>query len=266
MVKTYKVAVVQMNSGSNRDDNLEKMGEMIRKAADNNAKLICFPEMVNIFTSPKEFANIAETIDGPTVKFLVEQAGQYNINICGGTFMEKIKDSAKVYNTCVFVGRDKLIKAIYKKRHLFDISLANGKEFRESDDVMAGEGNTVVDTELGTIGIAICYDLRFPEQFRKMTEEGMQLLLLPASFVDETGKAHWETLIRARAIENGCYVLASDQCGDKYNHVTHGNSMIVSPWGEILARADKEESLLFADIDLDYVESVRAQIPSTMIR
>lgn len=263
-MKKYKVAVAQIHTGEIREDNLKKMEKMIIDATKNNAALICFPEMSNIQSAVLKPYEMAEEINGETVMFLSSLAKSYNISICCGSFFEKIPNSEKAYNTSVFLGCDGDIKAVYRKCHMFDITLPNGRNTGESDNIEPGDKIVTFDTEYGKIGIAICYDLRFPEQFREMTREGMQILLLPASFVEETGKYHWEPLLRARAIENGCYVLACNQYGSVGAHNAYGNSMIINPWGDVITRAGQSEELLFSDIDIEYVEKIRLQLPSTV--
>lgn len=262
----HRVAVVQMDTTENLKDNLKKIELMVERAVKDRAELVCFPEMVNIQTGELTAKEKSEPLAGKTISLFKELAGKHGIWICCGTILETIENDDKVYNTAVLVGRDGTIKATYSKRHTFDITMKDGYEYRESDTVKAGEKITVVDTPFGRVGFGICYDLRFPEQFREMTAMGMEILILPACFTKETGKAHWDTLVRARAIENGCYILASDQCGFKYNGDSYGHSMIVDPWGEVIKVADEEENILVADIDLDYVAGVREQIPATVNR
>lgn len=268
----YKAAVVQMDTGKDKQENLYKIKHFVEEAVLSGASLVCFPEMVNIQDASLSHLERAERLtDSRTIGYVSELAKKYGIFICLGTILEWVQDKEsqadmeKVYNTSVLFGVDGEIITMYRKCHLFDISTEDGKEYKESDTVKPGEMIVNTETKLGNLGIAICYDLRFPEQFRTMTRSGMQVLLLPASFTKETGMAHWETLIRARAIENGCYVLASNQCGEKMEYEAYGHSMIVDPWGRVLAKADMSETILYGEIDLDYVSQVRNQLPSTIL-
>lgn len=260
----YKLAVVQMDTQAEKAENLQKMKTYIEQAVEQGAQLVCFPEMVNIQSPALSHLERSEMIGGKTTIFISQLAKKYGIWICLGTILEEIEGEEKVFNTSILFGRDGKIKATYRKRHTFDISMADGREYRESDTVKPGQEKVLLDTDLGKIGFGICYDLRFPEQFREMSLEGMKVLLLPASFTKETGMAHWDTLVRARAIENGCYVLACNQCGQKMEYEAYGHSMIIDPWGNILAKAEYQEELLVAEIDLDYVDQIRMQIPSTI--
>lgn len=262
----YKVAVAQIHTDEDKASNLAKMEKMIDRASESGAKLICFSEMINIQSPNLKPYEMSESIGGETISFLSGLAAKYNIWICCGSIFESIPGKQKAYNTSVLLSDEGEIKAVYRKRHTFDITLPDGRATNESDTIEPGDEIVSVDTVLGHIGLAICYDLRFPEQFREMTGKGMQVLLLPASFVAQTGKYHWEPLLRARAIENGCYVLASNQYGSVGKHDAYGHSMIINPWGEILAQADEDEELLFAEIDIDNVDTVRRQIPSTVGR
>lgn len=168
----------------------------------------------------------------------------------------------RAYNTSILLGPDGGILAKYRKIHTFDVTLPDGTVCNESERVCPGKEIVVVDTELGRLGFAICYDLRFPELFRAMALAGAQVIFLPADFTRPTGKDHWEPLLRARAIENGCYVIAAGQTGKKPRYEANGNSMIVDPWGTVRARAQEETGVIYGEIDLDYLEEVRRKIPS----
>lgn len=262
----YTVAVAQINTGNQKKENLKKIEQMVQTAVAKGARLVCFPEMVNIQSEHLSHMERAEEIPGKTSGFLSNLAREHHVWICGGTILEIVPGEEKVFNTSLLFDCNGTLAAKYRKRHTFDITMEDGREFRESNTVKAGEEIVLAETEIGKLGFGICYDLRFPEQYREMTKHGMEVLLLPASFTKETGEAHWETLLRARAIENGCYVLASNQCGQKVGYEAFGHSMIVDPWGRVLAKASDEETILYAQVDLSYVEQVRKLIPSTIMK
>ena len=154
------------------------------------------------------------------------------------------------------------ILATYSKLHMFDITLADGTPYRESDRVKPGDSIVTVETELGIFGMSICYDVRFPEIYRLMALRGAQVIFVPASFTMPTGKDHWEVLLRARAIENGCYIVAAGQIGQKPAYAAYGNSLVADPWGTVIARSKDAPGITYAEIDLDYLEKIRKQIPS----
>ncbi len=262
----YTVAVAQINTGNCKEENFKKIENMVKIAVAKGVRLVCFPEMVNIQSAQLSHMERGEAIPGETSDFFANLARKHHVWICGGTILEIVQGEEKVFNTSLLFDGNGTIVARYRKRHTFDITMEDGRAFRESDTVKVGENMVLAETEIGKLGFGICYDLRFPEQYREMSKNGMEVLLLPASFTKETGEAHWETLLRARAIENGCYVLASNQCGQKIGYEAFGHSMIVDPWGRVLAQASEQETILYAEIDISYVEQVRTQIPSTVMK
>ncbi len=256
----FKVAAVQMDSSSHKTDNLRAAAAAIDEAASAGAQVICLPEVMNCLVSSGQ-PNQPEPIGGPTTHLLVEKAQEHGVYIQGGTLSECVEGQARTYNTAILVSPEGEILTRYRKMHLFDVSLPSGSSPTESKHVLPGCELSVVDTLLGTWGIAICYDLRFPEQFRLMALAGAQVIFVPANFTQQTGRDHWEVLVRARAIENNCYVVATNQCGVKPEFTAFGNSMIVDPWGSVLVRASSDEQeIIYADIDLDRVKEVRAQL------
>ena len=257
----YKVAVVQMDTGFEKEKNWEKIESAIEKAAKNGAKVVSFPELMNIEAKDVPVWEMGEDLDGPTVSLLRKKAAEHQIYIHGGSMYETIPGERRCYNTSVFVDDRGEVLATYRKQHLFDVTLEDGTICAESSKICPGEENVTVDTPLGTFGFAICYDLRFPLQFQQLVQAGAHLIFMPASFTKATGRDHWEPLLRARAIENQCYILAANQTGEKAEYAAYGHSMIVDPWGRILDCAGTEERLLYGEVDLEYIEQVRKQIP-----
>lgn len=259
MKKKYTAAVCQMDSNYDKQQNLQTAAEMIREAAAHGASLAVFPETMN-YIGP-DLKEQAETIPGPTTDLLCRAASQHRIWVVSGSIQERQK-KGNPQNTLVLIDPNGKIICSYSKLHLFDADPSSGQIYRESADNSAGSALAVQDTELGRLGFAICYDLRFGEMFRLMALQGAQVICLPACFTTETGKDHWEVLLRARAIENGVFILAADQIGAKDQMNAYGRSMIVDPWGNVLAQCGDCTGLTYAEIDLEYEESVRRQLPS----
>lgn len=261
-LRKYKAAAVQLDSGSDKMRNLRMAEGYLKEAAAEGARLVCFPEDMNLVGENTGAGGNAEEIPGLTTDFLRRKAGEYGIFIHGGSFRKIIHGDRRFYNTSVLIDPKGEILAEYHKLHTFDVTLPDGTESRESEQIRPGDKIVTADTELGCLGFSICYDVRFPEMFRAMALRGAQVFFVPADFTDATGAAHWEVLLRSRAIENGCYVIAPDQCGRKPAYLAHGNSMIIDPWGTVLARAEHKPGIIYAEIDLDFGEQVRRKIPS----
>lgn len=259
MKTRYLVAACQMDSQNNKQANLRIAGEMIAENAAKGAEIIAFPETVNFMG--KGYRHQAEPVPGPTTDFFCEQAAKHKVWIVSGSFPEE-QENGKPYNTLILADPEGNIRCRYRKLHMFDVEVENTPSYKESNHNTAGNEIVLVDTELGRLGFAICYDLRFGEMFRIMALQGAQVIFLPASFTMNTGKDHWETLLRARAIENGVYIVAPNQMGKKTNMLAYGKSMIIDPWGDVIARASDKTGSILAEIDLDYLERVRRQIPS----
>ncbi|MCD8333579.1 MAG: carbon-nitrogen hydrolase family protein [Clostridiales bacterium] len=255
----YRTAICQMDSGDDKSENLKMAEVMIDEAAAHGADLLVFPETVNYMgRRPREQA---EPIPGETTCFFARKAREKQVWIVTGSFPERV-EGQNPKNTLALIDPQGNIRCTYSKLHMFDVEIPGRKPYRESALNTAGEEIVLADTELGCLGFAICYDLRFGEMFRLMALGGAKVIFLPSSFTRETGQAHWEALIRARAIENGVYIVAANQTGEKYNMNAYGNSMIVDPWGRILARAGDEPCCIYAEIDPGYADEVRMQIPS----
>lgn len=258
-MRKYKAAVIQMNTGSDIEKNQKYISEAVAEAKSMGASIAAFPELMN-YIGPN-YAEHAETIPGPTSDMLCSLAREHGIWIQTGSITEQSESSCPL-NTTMLVDPQGKIVCKYSKLHMFDIGIKNGLGFRESATTSAGNDIVLAETELGTIGLAICYDVRFPELFRLLALSGAEVIFVPSCFSLPTGKDHWEPLLRARAIENGCYIVASDQIGRKPKMDSYGKSMVIDPWGEVIARANDRPCCFTAEIDLDYVKSVRSQIPS----
>ncbi|MFK5913285.1 MAG: carbon-nitrogen hydrolase family protein [Woeseiaceae bacterium] len=265
-----KFAAIQMASGPNIHANLSEVGEQISKAASLGAKLIVLPETFAMMgDDDAEQLKIAEAEgSGPIQKFLSEQASKHQIWLVAGTIPLKLdkNDSnyeSKVYASCLVYNDQGEQVSRYNKVHLFDVNIEmTGESYKESETLEAGNKAVVVDTPFGRVGLAICYDLRFPELFRQLVLQGAEIIVLPAAFTAVTGKAHWDILLRARAIENLCYVVASAQGGYHVNgRETYGDSMIVDPWGTVLDRFPQGSGYVLADIDLGKLKDIRRSFP-----
>ena len=263
MANSYLVAAIQMDSQNDKESNLQQAGAYLDEAAEKGAVLVVLPEVMNGLSEEPEFA---ETIPGPTTDFLSRKAQEHQIWICGGSISEICPQSERTLNTSVLIDPTGTIVAKYSKLHNFDVTLPDGTGICESLKKQAGQDIVNILTPLGNLGFAICYDLRFPELFRLLALQGTEIILLPANFTQATGKDHWEPLLRARAIENGCYLIAANQTGVKSQFTAYGNSMIIDPWGNILARADETPGVIYATIDLDSLAETRQRIPSLQNR
>jgi predicted amidohydrolase len=260
---TYLAAAVQMNAGPDKAANLERAERLIRVGAARGANLVALPEVFNWRGKRVEQAAAAETLDGQTLTLMSRLARELRIHLVAGSITEHVAGDTRCYNTSALLGPDGGQIAVYRKIHLFDVDLPGRVTVRESDAKLAGATTVTAPTPLGAIGLSICYDLRFPELYRRLTFAGAQIIAVPSAFTFPTGEAHWEPLLRARAIENQAYVIAPAQFGPNiYGYSDYGNSMIVDPWGRVIARAADQEGVVVAPIDLDYQERVRRELPA----
>lgn len=259
----FLAAAVQMLASSDKAANLDEAGRWIRAAASKGARVVALPEVFIWRGSKGEEIKSAEPIPGPTSQELAGLARELGIYLLGGSILEAIPGSEKAYNTSLLFGPQGNPLASYRKIHLFDVDLAQGGSIRESETRAFGDAIAVTATELCPMGLTICYDLRFPELYRGLATQGAQLIFVPSAFTAYTGKAHWEPLLRARAIENQVYVIAPGQFGKSTKSFeTHGHSMIVDPWGKILGELSDGPGIVMAVIDLDYLAQVRAELPA----
>ena len=260
-----KFAAIQMASGLSVSANLIEAEKLITEAAKAGANLIALPENFALM-GETEFDKIKQKeIDeqGPIQEFLSNIARKLGIWLVGGTIPLAADDENKVIAACLVFNDQGERVARYDKIHLFDVSVPDSdEEYRESDTIAKGQSELVIDSPFGRLGVAVCYDLRFPELFRKMAGQGMDILIIPSAFTAETGAAHWEVLLRARAIENLCYVVAPNQGGFHLNgRKTFGHSMIVDPWGVVLDCYKTGSGFVIADIELERIQKVRAAFP-----
>ena len=260
------VAAVQMASGPNVKANLEEAEKLIKTAVQQEAKLVVLPENFAIMGMTEvDKVAIAETAgEGPIQQFLSQQASKHGVWIVGGTIPVESSVTGKVYSTSLLYNDSGDMVARYDKIHLFDVMLEDSNEsYNESETIESGNDVVVVDTPFGKLGMAICYDLRFPELFRAMADVGMEICVLPSAFTNLTGRAHWESLLRARAIENLCYIIAPDQGGyHKNGRETYGDSMIVDPWGVVLNRLPHGTGVVVSDVDLEKLRKTRQNFPA----
>lgn len=258
----FTAAAIQLDTKSSVEENLNNAVELIREAAKRGARLIAMPETVN-YIGP-ECERFAEFIPrGHTFQVFAEQAKKYQVWLHCGSIYEKNEDAndRRPYNTTMLINPRGELAAKYRKIHPFDVSIAEGPFVRESDVNCPGDKIVTVDTaEVGHLGLSVCYDMRFCELFRMMALRGAQILIIPANFTVNTGKDHWEVLLRARAIENGCYVIAPGQIGVKPGYQAYGKTMIIDPWGNVTAMASDKTTVITAEIDLEYLRSVRSQV------
>ena len=261
-----RIAAIQMASGSNVQGNLTEASRLIDSAVTAGAKLIVLPEnFSHMGMHEKDKLTLSESIgEGAIQEFLAEQARQKQIWLVAGTIPIKSDDHSRVFAACLVYDDTGDLVARYDKYHLFDVQLtATQENYFESETIKAGEGLVWFDSPFGRIGLAICYDVRFPELFRKLMEHNIDIFVIPSAFTATTGAAHWESLIRSRAIENLSYVVAANQGGYHVNgRETHGDSMIVDPWGNILDRLLRGSGFVHADIDLKQIQLTRSNFPA----
>ena len=259
------VAAIQMASGPNVQANLDQAEKLIAEAVAQSAQLIVLPENFSFMgkNDHERLTVVEDDGDGVVQKFLSEQAKKHGIWLVGGTVPIKSDQADKLYSSCILFNDQGERVARYDKIHLFDAHLEDADEsYNESKSTIPGDQPVVVDTPFGRLGLAICYDLRFPELFRTMMNMDMEICAIPSSFTANTGKAHWEVLVRARAIENLCYIIAAEQGGYHISgRETHGNSAVVNPWGQVLNYMGKGAGVVLAKIDLQAMHKTREHFP-----
>jgi predicted amidohydrolase len=259
-LKTLKVAIVQMRVSKSKIKNLETASGYIKKASLEKADMVVLPEM---FCCPYEtscFPLYAEE-EGESYSTLSSLAKENKLYLIAGSVPERDTEG-KIYNTSYVFDRQGNLIGKHRKIHLFDIQIEGGQHFKESDTLSSGNNLTVFETEFGRIGLLICYDFRFPELSRLMVEEGAKAIIVPGAFNMTTGPAHWEILFRSRALDNQLFPIGAAPARDtNSNYISYGNSIVVSPWGDILARMDEKEGLLITELDLSYVNKIRTELP-----
>lgn len=262
-----RVAAIQMVSGLNPAENLAAAAGLIGQAAANGAELAVLPEYFPIISDDeRDKFTIREPYgDGPIQRFLAEQARLHGIWLMGGSIPLASGSPGHVYNSCLLYNPEGTVVARYDKIHLFDVQVegAGRESYNESNTIVAGGEVVVADTPFARIGMSICYDLRFPELYRRMLARDIRIITVPSAFTWTTGQKHWELLLRARAVENLCFVIASNQGGQNTaRRSTWGHSMIIDPWGEVLAMVDQGPGIACADIDLDRLNRLRTSFPA----
>ena len=261
---TLRVGLVQLRSGRDPAANLDITAALVREAAREGARYIQTPEVTNIMELDRQvlFATLKEEAEDPTLAALRQLARDLGITLHIGSLALKVSD-AKAVNRGFLVAPDGEITARYDKIHMFDVDLGNGESYRESNAYRPGERAVLGDAEGVRLGLSICYDLRFPALYRALAEGGAKVLTVPSAFTRPTGEAHWHVLLRARAIENGAFVLAAAQGGRHENgRDTYGHSLVVDPWGRVIAEGGTDPGVILAEIDLKEVAAARARVPS----
>lgn len=260
-----RAALLQFTSSDDPQDNLARLRPLIAEAAEGGADLICTPEVTNCLAPRAHLQEVATSEEEePVLAGLREEAATRNIWIAAGSLAIRTEGpDGRLANRSFLIGPDGGIAARYDKIHMFDVDVSAAETWRESESFRPGAQAVVAKTPLTTFGLTICYDLRFPHLHRALAQAGAQVLLVPAAFTRPTGEAHWEVLLRARAIETGCFVLACAQTGEHAGgRLTHGHSLAVAPWGEVLADAGREPGVTLVDLDLAQVEEARRRIPA----
>lgn len=259
----FLAAAVQMLATSDKETNLRGAEGWIRQAHAAGAQLVVLPEVFNWRGRGVDTAANAEPVPGPSTEHMSALAAELGLYLLAGSILEVSDWEGRAYNTSVLIGPRTGIIARYRKIHLFDVEIEGEAPIRESEFRRPGDAVVVADTPLCPMGLSVCYDLRFPELYRRLTAAGAKVIFVPSVFTVPTGRAHWETLLRARAIENQVYIIAPDQTGRHPASMdAYGHSMIVDPWGKVIARADTEPALVLAPIDLAHLDGVRSRLPA----
>ena len=256
-------AVVQLTSTADRERNLATADRLTRAAAAAGAELIVLPEKWSVLGTPEQTAAGAEPFDGPALTWARETARELGVDLVAGSIAERVPDAEKGSNTSAHIGPDGAVRAVYRKIHMFDVEVG-GRTYRESENEQAGDEVVLSQTAGGVeLGLTVCYDLRFPELYRILAVRGARVLIVPAAFTLATTREHWEVLLRARAIEDQAFVVAANQVGEHApGYRSGGRSMIVDPWGIVLAQAPDTETFALAELDLERQDEIRRSLPS----
>jgi predicted amidohydrolase len=258
-----RAAVVQLNSTADRERNLASADRLTRAAAAAGAELVVLPEKWAVLGTPEQTAAGAEPLDGPALTWASQAARELGIDLVAGSIAERVEGAEKGRNTSVHFAPDGDVRATYRKIHMFDVEVG-GRSYRESEHEEPGEEVVLSATAGGVeLGLTVCYDLRFPELYRALAVRGARVIAVPAAFTLATTREHWEVLLRARAIEDQAFVVAANQVGEHApGYRSGGRSMIVDPWGVVLAQAPDTETYVIADLDLDRQQEIRRMLPS----
>jgi predicted amidohydrolase len=260
---SFLAAAVQMTSGADKARNVERAQALVRAAAAAGARFVGLPENFAWMGPEADRAGAAEGLTGPTLASLAGLARELSITLLAGSLLEAGAPEGRLYNTSVLLGPDGSRLGTYRKIHLFDVEVGDGQTYRESAAVAPGSEVVVAQAPFGKVGLSVCYDVRFPELYRRCSAQGATVLTVPAAFTLMTGKDHWEVLLRARAIENLCHVLAPAQWGTHpRDRRTYGNAMLVDPWGLVIARASDGEGFALGPIDGALTARLRKGLPA----
>ena len=266
-MKTLKISQIQFSAKSTPFKNAELLKKYFEKTKKFKPNLICTPECSNIITNDINYLRKNATFenDCPIINMAKLYAKENNVNINIGSLLLKIKNKKKLVNRSYFINTKGKIVKKYDKIHMFDVNINKKETHRESDTFQAGSNIILLNIDKIKIGFTICYDLRFPNLFRKLAKKGAQIILMPAAFTVPSGKAHWEVMLRSRAIENSLFLVATDMCGTHHtNRKTYGHSLLVNPWGKIVAKAKTKPKILNTIINLEEVEHARNKIPAIL--
>ncbi len=255
------VAVVQLNAGEDKQANVDRAEAIVVAAARAGAQVVALPEFFTYLGPDDRYADVAEPVPGPTTERCMRIAREHSIHIVAGSIPERDADTGSLFNTSVLIDTEGTIAAKYRKIHLFDVVIGDVSE-QESRFLTAGEEVVTGEIDGRRVGLSVCYDLRFPELYRRLAARGAEVLFLPAAFTTFTGKDHWEILVRARAIENQCFVVAANQFGPHVGGSSYGRSMIVDPWGIPLAIAPDGDSFALARLQFAQLREIRERLPA----
>ena len=258
-----RAAAVQLNSTEDPDRNLQAADRLVREAAARGAQLVVLPEKWTVLGTPEQIAAGAQPLDGPAGHWSQATARELGIDLVAGSILERIDGQEKFSNTSLHIGRDGELRGVYRKLHMFDVEV-DGVVYAESAHEQAGDEIVVSELAGGiTLGMSICYDVRFPELYRQLAIRGAEVLAIPSAFTLATTRDHWEILVRARAIENACFVIAPNQIGQHPpGNRSGGRSLIVDPWGLVLATAPDTEGVIVAELDFEVLRDVRRRLPA----
>ncbi len=261
----FKAACVQLNASNDMDDNIRTFSDLIRQARDHGADFITTPECVSMLEvgTKNIFAKAYREVDHPALAAFQELGKETGAWLLAGSLSVQLEDDKRLANRSYLINPEGAVVASYDKIHMFDVNLPNGETYRESKNYRPGEEAVTADLPWGRLGMTICYDLRFPYLYRALGHAGADFLTIPSAFTRPTGAAHWHVLMQARAIETGCFVISAAQCGvHAGDRKTYGHSLIVAPWGEILADGGEEPGIIISEIDLERIGDARNRVPS----
>ncbi len=266
-MQSFRAAAVQMRAALSKPANLAEAERLVRLAAAQGSQLIVLPELFNLYGNLRQAAAEAEPLNGRTATLLQRLATETNAWIIGGSFAE-IGTDGKAFNTSLAIDPQGNIRGMYRKLHLFDVDLGETLRVTESDSLHPGKEISCLETGLAKIGISICYDLRFPELYREQSRRGVELMCIPAAFTQKTGRDHWHLLARARAVENQCFVIAANQVGEHApGSASYGHSLIIDPWGEVIAEATADANgVIVADLQAEVLTNIRRKLPALQHR